>query len=218
MEVKLIITGGKKAGQEISITAPKFFIGRAKDCQLRLGSDLISRHHCVILVEEDFVAVRDFGSKNGTYVNDQRVRTEQELATGDQLKVGSLAFEVQLVVGLGGKKKPKVRSVQEAAARTAHSPKPPADDDVDLADWFGDEEDAAAGSASTETQTIEAAHTEIVGGKAADVPDAPEEDPERKPKEKKEEGKSVGVSKSTKITAASTQDAAAEALKNFRRR
>ena len=50
MEVKLVVTNGRHAGREIPIKGPKFFIGRAEDCHLRPGSDLVSRHHCVILV------------------------------------------------------------------------------------------------------------------------------------------------------------------------
>jgi pSer/pThr/pTyr-binding forkhead associated (FHA) protein len=73
MEVRLKVVGGKNAGHELILAGPKFFIGRAEDCQLRPKSDLVSRHHCVILVEEGFVAIRDFGSKNGTLINGQAV-------------------------------------------------------------------------------------------------------------------------------------------------
>ncbi len=69
MELKLKIVQGKNAGQEVAITGQKFLIGRAEDCHMRPGSDMISRHHCAIVVDQSFVAVRDFGSKNGTYVN-----------------------------------------------------------------------------------------------------------------------------------------------------
>ena len=33
---------------------------------------MISRHHCAIVVDQSYVAIRDFGSKNGTYVNNER--------------------------------------------------------------------------------------------------------------------------------------------------
>ena len=96
MELKLKVVEGKNAGQEIAVAGKKFFIGRAEDCHLRPGSDLISRHHCVLLIEDGYVGVRDFGSKNGTYVNDERVVGERELKAGDRLLVGPLRFEVQL--------------------------------------------------------------------------------------------------------------------------
>src|SRR4051812_34142518 len=57
MDLKLRVLEGKNAGHEIAVKGKKFFIGRAEDCQLRPGSDLISRHHCVLLVEEGYIAV-----------------------------------------------------------------------------------------------------------------------------------------------------------------
>ncbi len=149
MEVKLVCVGGKHPGQEIPVRGPKYFIGRAEDCQLRPGSQEVSRHHAVILVEEGFVAVRDFGSRNGTFVNEEQVHPERELKSGDRLRIGPLEFEVQLSVAVGGKKKPKVASVREAAARTAA----PATDtgDVDISAWFDDEEAAPLQGSRTET-------------------------------------------------------------------
>ena len=65
------------------------------------------------------VSVRDLGSPTGTWVNGEPVQPGQdrELKAGDRLKIGTLEFEVQLVVSVSGKKKPMVHNVQEAAAR-----------------------------------------------------------------------------------------------------
>ena len=135
MEVKLIVIGGKHPGQVIPVPPPEFLIGRAEDCHLRPQSDMVSRRHCAILQEEGVVAVCDFGSKNGTFVNDQRVITRQELKPGDRLKVGPLEFEVQLSVSLSGKKKPKVHNVQEAAARLVETA---AGEELDVSNWLDD--------------------------------------------------------------------------------
>jgi len=119
MEVRLKVLVGPNAGRELPVVGPKFLVGRAEDCQLRPRSDLISRHHCVLLVEEGLVAVRDFGSKNGTSVNGARVRGECELKSGDKLTIGPLEFEVAIRVAVANKKRPRVESIKEAAARTA---------------------------------------------------------------------------------------------------
>jgi len=200
MEVKLVVVAGKRAGEELPVAGPKFYIGRAEDCQLRPRSDLVSRHHCVLIVEEAYVAVRDFGSKNGTVVNDEMVKGELELKNGDRLLVGDLEFEVRLGVGVGGKKKPKVKSVQEAAARTVESA---LDDDMDLDSWLGD----------TDTQTLDPAYT----GEAT-TDDAETETLDQKPKKKKKKQSDVpGVwSKGRwKPTSENPRDAAADTLKNF---
>jgi pSer/pThr/pTyr-binding forkhead associated (FHA) protein len=138
MDVKLVVLGGKNHGQGIPVRGPKFVIGRAEDCQLRPGSDLVSRQHCVILLAEGYVAIRDFGSRNGTYVNGDRITGEQELKSGDKIKVGPLEFEVQLSVSVSGKKKPKVNSVQEAAVRNAETAAP-RDKELDITQWLSEE-------------------------------------------------------------------------------
>jgi pSer/pThr/pTyr-binding forkhead associated (FHA) protein len=144
MEVRLKVLLGKNVGQELAVPGPKFFIGRAEDCQLRPRSDLISRHHCVLLIEDSFVAVRDFGSKNGTLINGERIVGERELKQGDRLTVGPLEFEVVIHVPVAAKKRPKVESVKEAAARTAEGHT----DKLDISQWLGDG-DSKVGNAET---------------------------------------------------------------------
>jgi hypothetical protein len=145
MQLKLKVLEGSRVGTEVPVTGPKFFIGRDEDCQLRPRSDLISRHHCVLLVEPGYAAVRDFGSKNGTYVNGQRIEGEQTLKAGDKLIVGPLQFEIVIHHGVGGPKRPKVQDVKEAASRTASRA---SQDDMDIHDWLNDEEAAIGGSST----------------------------------------------------------------------
>ena len=222
MEVKLIVASGKHAGREIPIKVAKFFIGRAEDCHLRPGSDLVSRHHCVILVDGGTVIVRDFGSKNGTLVNDQRVEGEQTLKTGDRMTVGQLEFNIQLATEVGGKQKPEVHGVQEAAARTVESA---IDDDLDLAALFA-EEDADGPSADMDTRTVAST---LAGPAESDptveVPTEESEDAKGESATPSEEEKNeqqrrldpVGVSEKQKKkrTTDTSQQAAAEALKNL---
>ena len=73
----------------------------------------------MLLVEDGYIGIRDFGSKNGTYVNDERVAGERELKPGDRLTVGPLRFEIHVAHNIGAKKRPPVGDVKEAAARTA---------------------------------------------------------------------------------------------------
>jgi pSer/pThr/pTyr-binding forkhead associated (FHA) protein len=122
-------------GEEIVVSGPKFFVGRDRDCQLRPNSDVVSRHHCALVVEPGYVAVRDFNSKNGTFVDGKRVVGEQELRSGSELVVGPLRFLVQLDVSLGGKKRAPVKDMEEAAARTAQLAE---GEDENIDDWLDD--------------------------------------------------------------------------------
>lgn len=96
MKLELKVVSGSRSGLVIPITIPQFMIGRAEDCQLKPRSELISRYHCAILSEPSYVAVRDLGSKNGVYVNGERIGVEQELKNGDKLAIGPLEFQVVL--------------------------------------------------------------------------------------------------------------------------
>src|SRR5205807_5173578 len=78
---------------EFTLAQPEFVIGRARDCHLQISSEFVSRHHCELIVNENAVRVRDLGSQNGTYVNDDAVTEERELKDGDKLIVGCVPFE-----------------------------------------------------------------------------------------------------------------------------
>lgn len=219
MEVKLIVTSGRCVGQEIPVSGPKFFIGRGKDCQLRPHSDQVSRHHCVILVQAGRVAVRDLGSRNGTFVNGQPVKDEHELKMGDHLNVGPLDFEVRLGVPVGGKRKPKVKSIQEAAARTVEAAGTAArdDDEQDVADWLAEGDEAPV----TDTDTLGAAQTERVEAEpfAGLLPDEPASDAAEEREEKEEAAKKPGKFEPPKKPVAdSSREAAADMLREFFKR
>src|SRR5437868_10232054 len=99
MKLSLVVMSeGKAQGQAIPITLPQFLIGRDKECQLRPASPLISKRHCALLVKGGKAFVRDFGSTNGTFVNEEPVKGERQLQPDDLLKVGSLQFRVVIEV------------------------------------------------------------------------------------------------------------------------
>lgn len=195
MDVRLKVLVGKNAGHELNVDGPKFFIGRAEDCQLRPRSDLISRHHCVLLIEEGVLVVRDFGSKNGTHVNGERVSGECELKVGDRLTIGPLEFEVSIAAGVATKRRSKVESIKEAAARTAEG----SSDDLDVSQWLGPGE-AKAGTSETRVVNTVRETTEIdLRPEKLSAPSEPqpaseadavtEERPTKKKGRKKEPGK-----------------------------
>src|SRR5580692_2424763 len=96
LQAKLKVVGGRHHGRIIPLATKKFLIGREQDCHLRPNSELVSRHHCVFTVDDFSVHVRDLGSTNGTFVNDQRVRGEILLNSGDRIRVGKLDFELAI--------------------------------------------------------------------------------------------------------------------------
>ncbi|MCE9545336.1 MAG: FHA domain-containing protein [Planctomycetia bacterium] len=145
MQLTLKVLEGSRHGMEVPVPGPKFFVGRDEDCHLRPQSDMVSRHHCVLLVEPGYVAVRDFGSKNGTYVNGQKIDGEQPLKAGDRLAIGPLLFEVVVQHVIGGPKRPKVKDMQDVVDRSAQAA---AGAEVDVSNWLVEDESVMGGGPS----------------------------------------------------------------------
>jgi pSer/pThr/pTyr-binding forkhead associated (FHA) protein len=102
MKLNLVVrTGGRHGGEVIPIGQLPFLIGRDPECHLRPASALIARRHCAITVRDDKVFLEDFQTTNGTYVNGRQVRGAIELLDGDELKIGPLAFGLQVVASAG---------------------------------------------------------------------------------------------------------------------
>jgi predicted component of type VI protein secretion system len=98
MKLKLrVLTPGKQEGKEFEIKVPQFLVGRGPECHLRPASTLISKQHCELTQRDGKAFIRDFGSTNGTFVNDEPVQGERELSNLDRLKIGPIALEVQLI-------------------------------------------------------------------------------------------------------------------------
>lgn len=69
-------------------------IGRTADNDIQLKTSYISRRHAVLLTEGDATRVIDWGSKNGVYVNSERVK-ECFLSNGDIVAVGNAKFRYE---------------------------------------------------------------------------------------------------------------------------
>lgn len=74
----------------------EFLIGRGADCDLRLRVANVSRHHCLIRLSPQEVILVDLGSSNGTFNNEQRVRSQATLDHGDEIRIGTCRFQVEL--------------------------------------------------------------------------------------------------------------------------
>ena len=63
-------------------------IGRLGDNTVVLSDELASRHHCIIEPWQGGFRLRDLGSRNGTKLNENRIKTEA-LDNGDVVKIGT---------------------------------------------------------------------------------------------------------------------------------
>jgi pSer/pThr/pTyr-binding forkhead associated (FHA) protein len=124
MDLKLIVLAGAKEGTQIPLKKDKFVIGRASECTLRAGSSAISRRHCAIVRKDGNWIVRDLGSRNGTFVNDQAVEEPTLLKVGDELRVGPLHFRVEPHVKADDGSKASKSAAKAKAKKPAESAEP----------------------------------------------------------------------------------------------
>jgi pSer/pThr/pTyr-binding forkhead associated (FHA) protein len=96
MKVTLLVRASKKPEKRV-VVERDVVIGRGKDCDLRVLSNDVSRRHCQLVIRESEVAVRDFGSGNGTLMNSQKIETDVDtpLISGDILRIGPLVIKVE---------------------------------------------------------------------------------------------------------------------------
>jgi hypothetical protein len=73
---------GKLDGQRWMITEP-ITLGREPNCEICISDRQVSRHHASIMPAEDGILIKDLGSKNGIYVNGQRINNPALLCDGD---------------------------------------------------------------------------------------------------------------------------------------
>ena len=122
MKASLLVTQGAHKGREIPITLSPFVIGRDPQCHLRPTNPVISRRHCALLLQSGKLIARDFGSTNGTLVNDRRIQGEQELHNDDRLRLDTLVLVIRIETGASveqGGASPRERSPAEVADEEA---------------------------------------------------------------------------------------------------
>ena len=72
-------------------------LGRDPDVEIFLDSPGVSRRHARITISAGRATIEDLGSKNGTFVGDQRVDGSRSLGDGDTIGVGSVKLTLRVL-------------------------------------------------------------------------------------------------------------------------
>ncbi|MGI9293390.1 MAG: FHA domain-containing protein [Pseudomonadales bacterium] len=79
------------------VLQPKTVIGRSSECDLTIDSELLSRRHAEISIENGQLRIVDLGSSNGTFLNGVKIE-EANAGPGDELRFDKQTF---IIVGPG---------------------------------------------------------------------------------------------------------------------
>jgi two-component system, cell cycle response regulator len=89
----LVQIHGPELGKKYVLTERELSIGRDEKNDIRVDLDNVSRRHCTVTTKDARFYVNDLGSTNGTYLNDEEIKQEQVLRSGDLVKVGGAIFK-----------------------------------------------------------------------------------------------------------------------------
>lgn len=94
MAIYLRIIQGPGSGQVLPIPGGQpVTLGRSGASSYAFDDPLLSRKHCAVECRGDLCRIVDLQSRNGTFVNGQRIGA-QLLSVGDRIKIGNVVFEV----------------------------------------------------------------------------------------------------------------------------
>jgi pSer/pThr/pTyr-binding forkhead associated (FHA) protein len=80
-------------GKEFQFARPIVVVGRHSQCDLRLASPDVSRHHCRFMFQFESWWIQDRGSLNGVCVNGAHVES-QEIEPGDRIQIAGFELIV----------------------------------------------------------------------------------------------------------------------------
>ena len=80
----------KPSGRElVPLTGQRVTLGKASTNAVSLEHDpTVSRLHAILENHGSAWSIRDVGSRNGTYINGEKIDAERVLRSGDELRVG----------------------------------------------------------------------------------------------------------------------------------
>ena len=86
------VKDGEREGLQVDLNQFPFSIGRARECHFVVDSPDVSRLHAQFEFDHQQVYIIDFGSTNGTYLNNERIESRQRmrLRAGDEINIGNV--------------------------------------------------------------------------------------------------------------------------------
>jgi predicted component of type VI protein secretion system len=85
----ILESGGQR--REFKVDGP-MTVGRSPSASVHLEDKTLSREHTQFYLERGRLCVRDLGSKNGTLLNGQLLKSPVALKPGDKVRVGDAVF------------------------------------------------------------------------------------------------------------------------------
>jgi len=116
INAKLGGVGGEVKTAEIKLRLP-WTIGRGRGCTIMLPQALVSRQHCELFENSGKLMVRDLGSLNGTFVNNQKIAEPSAINSEELLTIGTVTFRAVYETGVNAEPPEGPPPVMKTAAK-----------------------------------------------------------------------------------------------------
>lgn len=93
---RLILISPEFADQTCQLPDGTFALGRSPQNHIIVLGESVSAQHCELLVHGREVIVRERGSRNGTFVNGVRVKTQRGIYHGQLLRFGKVEARLEI--------------------------------------------------------------------------------------------------------------------------
>lgn len=93
--ISLAVLDGKDKGRIFNVDRPRVTIGRS-DADITVEDTEVSRQHAVLEMHGPRCVLKDLGSTNGTFVNDQKI-TQCEIENHGEFRVGGTRLMLMLI-------------------------------------------------------------------------------------------------------------------------
>ena len=90
----LLVTGGPLVGTMLPLGEAPIVIGRSPACTLVLEDEYASSRHAALTPQSDGWWIEDLSSRNGTFIDDERLNAPRQLKIGDVIRIGQTTLEL----------------------------------------------------------------------------------------------------------------------------
>jgi len=163
----LVIVHGPHERMRFELQPGENVIGRGVGSTILLEDQSVSRRHARLVLGQDGITMEDLGSKNGTFVNGQRISERINIGHGDTIQIGIYTLRLATKPGL----EETAQLPPDWEGRTMMMEAPP---DEETYTMMGEEAEAKGPA-----ESVEAGESEGPGEAAEEgIPEVPEEAPE----------------------------------------
>src|SRR4030095_13631551 len=125
---KLVCLTAGFTDRVFDVKPEKGTLGRLEDNTYFLPEPSVSSHHCELLAKGDDVMVKDLGSTNGTFINENQLAVEKEgtLRPGQTLRLGQVELRYETGKRQTEQPRPTVKIPTDSGGKTTVMTKNPA--------------------------------------------------------------------------------------------